>query len=88
MRDAVDRVTGMVINVQDLKEYLAEIIDKQFDHKNINKDITWFQNNESSMENITLYIWRELKRIMTNPEILYEVQVYENKNNFAYYRGE
>ena len=76
------------MNASELKKYMAEVIDNNLDHRNIDKDVPYFKERCSSMENISVYIWDKLKEIMPSSELLYEVKVHENDNNFAYYRGE
>lgn len=41
----------------------------------------------STTENLTLYIWDNLKSIMAKPELLYEVKILETDKNSVIYRG-
>lgn len=41
----------------------------------------------STTENVTIYIWDNLKSVMANPELLYEVKVFETDKNVVSYRG-
>lgn len=84
----MDPVTGMVIDVVELKNYMSAVIDKTLDHKNIDLDVPYFEKKVSTLENITVYIWEEMKKLMKNPDILYEVKVYESEEQMAMYRGE
>ncbi|KAM4646213.1 6-pyruvoyl tetrahydrobiopterin synthase isoform 5-T5 [Amazona ochrocephala] len=38
----IDPVSGMVINLTDLKEYMQEAIMEPLDHKNLDKDVPYF----------------------------------------------
>jgi len=84
----VDPVSGMVINLTDLKQCMKIAIEEPFDHKNIDKQVEYFKTHVSTVENITIYIWHELKRLLPKPELLYEVRVRETDNNMATYRGD
>ena len=43
----VDPVTGMVIDLKDLKDIVKEHIEDKFDHKNLNLDVPEFKNIKS-----------------------------------------
>uniref|UniRef100_A0A8C4N659 6-pyruvoyl tetrahydrobiopterin synthase n=1 Tax=Eptatretus burgeri TaxID=7764 RepID=A0A8C4N659_EPTBU len=79
-------VTGMVVNLTDLKKYIEEAIMQPLDHKNIDKDVPFFKETVSTMENMALFIWKGLEQLL--PGILYEVKVHETENNVVVYRGE
>ncbi|XP_072881934.1 6-pyruvoyl tetrahydrobiopterin synthase isoform X1 [Hemitrygon akajei] len=83
----VNPITGMVINITELKEHLQEVIMKQLDHKNLDKDVPYFANVVSTTENIAIYIWENLQKRLP-PGLLDEVKVYETKKNIVVYRGE
>ena len=61
---------------------------KSMDHKHIDRDVEWFQSNPSTMENIAIFIWHQLKAVMREPELLQAVKLWETDNHFAIYRGE
>lgn len=48
VKGAVDPVSGMVINIADLKQSMAEVNEK-LDHKFIDKDVPWFQDRVSTV---------------------------------------
>lgn len=60
------------------------------DHRNIDEDVDYFArgNVVSTTENIAVYIWREIRRILQKPELLYEVRIHETEKNSVIYRGE
>lgn len=43
VRGPVDEVTGMVINVSDLKVIIQKVVMETFDHKNVDKDVPVFR---------------------------------------------
>lgn len=87
VRGPVHPTVGMVMNISDLKIYMGTVLD-QMDHKNLDKDMDYFKNVVSTVENIAIYIFEEIKKQMPKPELLYEVKVYETDKNIAFYRGE
>jgi len=90
VKGEIDPITGMVVNVTDLKRWIKEDIVSKMDHKNIDKDIEYFASRTSTAENITVFIWETLQpRFTTLPNIsLHEVQLQETDLNIAIYRGE
>ncbi|XP_069595259.1 6-pyruvoyl tetrahydrobiopterin synthase [Ranitomeya imitator] len=87
VRGEIDPVTGMVMNLTDLKRYMEEAIMVPLDHKNLDHDVPHFKTVVSSVENLTVLIWDNLKKMLP-PGLLYEVCVHETDSNTATYRGE
>nr|XP_033328541.1 6-pyruvoyl tetrahydrobiopterin synthase [Megalopta genalis] len=88
VRGPVNPKTGMVMNLTDLKLYMKKVLMEQLDHRNLDKDVPYFKNVVSTTENVAIYIFNELRKIMPNPALLYEVKIYETENNIVIYRGE
>ena len=81
----------MVMNLEDLKKYMKEAIFDQMDHKNLDLDISHFTHRPSTVENISMFIWHEMKKVMTvdgNDSLLYKVKVWETDKNVASFKGE
>ncbi|KAF7989564.1 hypothetical protein HCN44_008238 [Aphidius gifuensis] len=88
VRGPVDSKTGMVINIADLKIYMHKVLMEQLDHKNLDKDVEYFKSVVSTTENVAIYIFNELKKLMDKPSLLYEVKIWETEKNIVIYRGE
>ena len=90
LRGPVDPVTGMVINLVDLKAVMEEGIARPMDHKNLDLDVEYFRDGRvvSTVENVCVFVWENMKRLLPQPEYLFEVRVDETDNNTAFYRGE
>ncbi|TEA34646.1 hypothetical protein DBR06_SOUSAS39110014 [Sousa chinensis] len=84
---SIDPVTGMVMNLTDLKEYMEEAIMKPLDHKNLDLDVPYFADVVSTTENVAVYIWENLQKFLPIG-VLYKVKVYETDNNIVVYKGE
>uniref|UniRef100_A0A452TW11 6-pyruvoyl tetrahydrobiopterin synthase n=2 Tax=Ursus TaxID=9639 RepID=A0A452TW11_URSMA len=82
-----DPITGMVMNLTDLKEYMQEAIMKPLDHKNLDLDVPYFADVVSMTENVAVYIWENLQKFLPL-RVLYKVKVYETDNNIVVYKGE
>nr|XP_034346416.1 6-pyruvoyl tetrahydrobiopterin synthase isoform X2 [Arvicanthis niloticus] len=83
----IDPVTGMVMNLTDLKECMEEAIMKPLDHKNLDLDVPYFAAVVSTTENVAVYIWENLQKLLP-AGALYKVKVYETDNNIVVYKGE
>jgi len=82
----VNPVTGMTMNISDLKEFMDKAIMNNLDHKNLDKDVPYFKNKVSTTENVAIYIWEQLNMLL--PEnCLYEVKIHETDKNIVTYRG-
>ncbi|KAK7116069.1 6-pyruvoyl tetrahydrobiopterin synthase-like [Littorina saxatilis] len=87
VRGPVDPVTGMVINLTDLKLYINEAIMSLLDHKNIDKDVSYFKDVVSTTENVAVFIWDNMVKRLP-PGLLHEIKVHETDKNVIFYRGE
>ncbi|NXG63761.1 PTPS synthase, partial [Hemiprocne comata] len=83
----IDPVSGMVMNLTDLKEYMQEAIMEPLDHKNLDKDVPYFAEVVSTTENVAVFIWENLKKLLP-VGTLYKVKVYETDQNIVVYKGE
>jgi len=88
MRGPVDSVTGMVMNMNDLKEAMQKAIIEPLDHKFIDKDVPYFYGVISTSENVAIFAWNEIKKVLAKPELLFEVKLWETEKNIVLYRGE
>uniref|UniRef100_A0A8D3CCK1 6-pyruvoyl tetrahydrobiopterin synthase n=1 Tax=Scophthalmus maximus TaxID=52904 RepID=A0A8D3CCK1_SCOMX len=87
VRGKIDRVTGMVMNLTDLKRCIEDVIMTPLDHKNLDKDVPYFANVVSTTENLAVYIWDNMaKAVQSN--VLYEIKIHETDKNIIVYRGE
>lgn len=87
VRGKIDRHTGMVMNLTDLKKYIEEVIMIPLDHKNLDKDVPYFADVVSTTENVCVFIWDNMAKLLP-PGLLYEVKIHETDKNIVVYRGE
>lgn len=88
LRGEINPKTGMIMNICDLKRVVKVAVLDQLDHKNIDLDIEYFKEIVSTAENIAVFIWKQMKKTMIHPELLYEVKLYETERNIVSYKGE
>ncbi len=77
----VDRHTGMVVNLFDLKRVLQEALE-EFDHYHLNLDTPYFKDAIPTTENIARVLWQ---RLDTQKDIgtLHAIRLYEDEDLFA-----
>lgn len=56
----VDPVTGMIINLYDLKQIVTDVLE-EFDHKHLNFDMPYFERLVPTAENLALVLWRKFR---------------------------
>ena len=82
----IDATTGMVFNLNELKTVMSDVIERDFDHKNLNVDVPAFKSLNPTAENIAAVLWGLIDKRLT-PGLLHEVKLIETENNFVSYRG-
>lgn len=79
--------TGMVAQLETLKQIIFEEVESPFDHKNINLEVPEFANLNPTVENIAQVIWEKIrKRLDDRCEL--EITLYETPRNFASCRAD
>ncbi|MEO0240718.1 MAG: 6-carboxytetrahydropterin synthase [candidate division WOR-3 bacterium] len=78
--------TGMIMNIDDLKETLNEII-SDFDHKNLN-ELHHFKKIQPTIENIAKILFNLIKDKLPENVKLYRIKVYESNDFWATFYGE
>lgn len=83
-----DEQTGMVINLNSISEVMEEVIEA-LDHKNLNVDVTYFQNIPPTPENITVAIWKwmeeKINKRWKNKITLFRVRLTAGMDIIEYY---
>jgi len=77
----VDSKTGMVVNLFDLKCILLNVLE-EFDHKNLNLDMPYFEDRIPTSENLARVLWTKMdpqKDIGT----LHTIRLYEDEDLYA-----
>ena len=82
----VDQVTGVVIDLKELKDIIKNEVEELLDHKNLNLDVLYFKKVIPTAENICIFIWNILRDKISNDNEL-SVTLYETPRNFVKYSG-
>ncbi len=78
--------TGFVIDVKILSDLIKEHVEDVFDHKNLNIDVSEFEELNPTAENIAVVIWNKLHPFIKDNQEL-EITLYETPRNFVTYKG-
>lgn len=83
----VDPKSGCVMNLTDLKAMILQVIEPM-DHKRLDTDIEFFRDGVvTTAENISVYIWVELEKLLPSNVKLYNIRVHETEKNIVDFRG-
>nr|MBS0037088.1 6-carboxytetrahydropterin synthase [Saprospiraceae bacterium] len=80
----IDAVTGMLVNLQELKKVIREEVEEYFDHKNLNEQVAEFKELNPTVENICIVAYERLRKKI-DPKIDLRVRLYETPRNYAEY---
>lgn len=79
----IDSLTGMIMNISDLKLLMKEVISDTLDHKHIDLDVPHFRDQEipSTAENIASYIFDQMEKNLPESVALESVKLHETDKN-------
>lgn len=84
-----DPVTGMVMDLKELKDILNEEILEPFDHRFLNYEVPPFDRIIPTAENVVVEIWRRLDPKVEREGVkLHGVRLYESPDLYVDYYGE
>jgi len=84
-----DPVSGMVLDLKELKEILKREVVAPYDHRFLNKEVAPFDSTVPTVENIAIDIWKRIEPSLSRPAAkLHAVRVYETPDLFVDYFGE
>lgn len=84
-----DPVSGMIMDLKDLKTILNREVEAVYDHRFLNREVDTFAQVVPTVENIAIDIWRRIEPCLPQGRgTLHSVRVYETPELFAEYRGD
>lgn len=84
-----DTVTGMVMDLKELKVILNREVIDPFDHRFLNREVPPFDRVIPTAENIAVEIWRRLAKALPSGQAkLHSVRLYETSDLYVEYFGE
>jgi 6-pyruvoyltetrahydropterin/6-carboxytetrahydropterin synthase len=82
---AVDPVTGMVVNLYDLKQVLEQVL-VEFDHKNLQQDTPYFTGRIPTTENLAVVLWDRIAKQLQGA-CLTTLRLFEEEDLSVDYEG-
>lgn len=79
-----DEVTGMVVDLKELKDVLEREVVGPMDHRFLNFEVQPFDRVVPTTENVALEIWRRLEPLFSSgPGRLHKVRLYETPDLYV-----
>jgi 6-pyruvoyltetrahydropterin/6-carboxytetrahydropterin synthase len=79
-----DPVTGMVVDLKDLKEMIEREVVEPMDHRFLNYEVPPFDKVVPTTENVAREIWRRLEpRVATSTTSLARVRLFETQDLYV-----
>ena len=83
-----DPVTGMIVDLKEVKRLLEQVIVTPMDHRHLNHEVPPFDKVVPTAENLAVEIWRRLKpRFDGTPARLKSVRLFETEDMYVEYEG-
>lgn len=80
--------TGFVMDIKQLSNLINDEVLQHLDHKNLNLDVPFLQNQIPSTENLAIAIWgRLVEKIAAHSCTLHSIKLYETERNYVEYFG-
>ncbi|MCC7429275.1 6-carboxytetrahydropterin synthase [bacterium] len=82
----IDPITGMVMDLKELKEIIDREITDKVDHKNLNIDVDFLEGLVPTAEIVTMKFWEILQDKIPCGK-LHRIRLWESSNNVVEYYG-
>ena len=87
VKGEVDRKTGFVVDLKQLKDVMNREVIEAMDHRYLNKEVPEFKDQIPTTENIAIASWKRLEEKLKVAR-LHRVRVYETPELWADFYGE
>jgi len=89
VKGEINKETGFVIDLKDLKSLVIKYVTDKLDHKNLNMDVDFMKGKMASTEILAIEIWKQLApHIEERGAKLHGIKLYETASNFVEYFGD
>jgi 6-pyruvoyltetrahydropterin/6-carboxytetrahydropterin synthase len=77
--------TGMVVNLNEVKQWLHTHVVQPLDHKNLNMQVPFFADHIPTLENLVGYIWQQLTPVVADHAglTLHSLRLVENETLYV-----
>jgi 6-pyruvoyltetrahydropterin/6-carboxytetrahydropterin synthase len=79
--------SGMVTNLQTVKQIITDRIIKRVDHRCLNDDVPLLAGVIPTLENLVLEFWKILEDALPKDAMLYCIRLFETPDSYAEYYG-
>jgi len=83
----IDPDSGFIVNIKDLNNIVNEKVISVLDHSQIEKDIKWFHGKQPSTENLVIFIWNQIEKLIVGNAFLYSIKLRETPTIYTTYYG-
>lgn len=83
----IDPITGYVMDMKVLKDLIKVEVEDAFDHKNLNEQVSEFEDLIPTAENIAVVIYNKLLPHLDEDKSL-EIVLYETPRNYVRFSGQ
>jgi 6-pyruvoyltetrahydropterin/6-carboxytetrahydropterin synthase len=87
VRGEVDRRSGFVVDLKQLKDVLDREVLQALDHRHLNLEVPEFKDSIPTTENLAIAIWQRLQPKLRVAQ-LHRVRLYETPDLFVDFYGE
>ncbi|MBN9351659.1 MAG: 6-carboxytetrahydropterin synthase [Chitinophagaceae bacterium] len=83
-----DASTGYSIDARVLSKLVKEVVLDKVDHHNLNIDVDFMKGKMTTVENLAMSIWEQLRGGLPSGVSLHRIRLYETPRIFVEYFGE
>lgn len=83
-----DASTGYSIDARVLSKLVKEVVLDKVDHHNLNIDVDFMKGKMTTVENLAMSIWEQLRSGLPSGVSLHRIRLYETPRIFVEYFGE
>lgn len=83
----VDRDTGYVLDLKQLRDVVEDVAIRDLDHRNLNLDVTWMSGILPSTENLVVALWRRIAPALPAGKLV-RLVLWETPRNYVEYTGD
>lgn len=83
-----DTETGFLIDVRTLSSLIKKHVIEKVDHRNLNLDVDFMKGKMSTVENLAVGIWEQLKQHLPENVQLHCIKLYETPRIYVEYFGQ
>ncbi len=85
----IDQQTGMIIDLNKLKDIIGSEVIENLDHKNLNLDVDWLSSTITTLENLGKIIFNRISGLLIKSGYkLHSIKLQETENNWCIITGE